>query len=144
MYNSSGKLPERGNELLSGRYACYNLYQCADARWLSIGALEHKFWKTLCQVLGHPELAEEQFAPEPRQSEIKSQIASIFATSPAMDWFARLRDKDCCVAPVLTLDEVTVPIGLGPTLRRTPPSLDQEAPALGQHTAAILNELNKK
>lgn len=144
MFKSSGKLPERGNELLSGRYACYNLYQASDGRWLSVGTLEQKFWAALCTALGCPELTAEQFAPEPRQSEIKTKIASIFATAPALDWFARLRDQDCCVAPVLTLDEVSVPIGLGPTLSGTPPALDQEAPALGAHTEAILKDLRPK
>src|SRR5579863_4895678 len=44
MYKSSGRAPERGNELLSGRFACYNLYRASDERWLSVGCLEQKFW----------------------------------------------------------------------------------------------------
>jgi crotonobetainyl-CoA:carnitine CoA-transferase CaiB-like acyl-CoA transferase len=140
MYKASGRVPERGNELLSGRYACYNLYRTSDGRWLSVGALEQKFWAALCGELGCPELTAEQFAGEPRQSEIKARIASIFTTDSAQNWFERLRDKDCCVAPVRTIEEID-PIRPGPNLSRTPPSLTSEVPALGEHTGAVLRDL---
>jgi crotonobetainyl-CoA:carnitine CoA-transferase CaiB-like acyl-CoA transferase len=148
MYKSSGRAPERGNELLSGRFACYNLYRASDNRWLSVGCLEQKFWAALCGELGCPELIAEQFASEPRQSEIKSKIAAIFSTATAREWFERLGDKDCCVAPVRTIEEVhqdphfaTDAIGMGPKLSRTPAALTAEAPQLGEHTDAVLREL---
>ena len=148
MYKSTGQLPRRGNELLSGRYACYNIYRTQDNRWITVGALEAKFWDALCHELGCPELIAEQFTPEPRQSEVKSKVAAIFVTDTALKWFDRLRDKDCCVAPMRTLDEVhndphfaAHPIGLGPKLSATPASYTSEAPALGEHTSAILEEL---
>ena len=51
-WRATGREPMPGNEILSGRYACYNLYQAADARWLAVGALEPKFWAELCRRLG--------------------------------------------------------------------------------------------
>ena len=147
MYKS-GQTPQRGNELLSGRYACYNIYPTSDGRWITVGALEQKFWAALCNELGVPEWVAEQFAPEPRQSEIKSKLAAIFVTNTAHNWFERLRDKDCCVAPVRTLEEVHKdphfadhPIGLGPKLSGTPGSYRNEAPGLGEHTRQVLMEL---
>src|SRR5262249_30170193 len=38
-YQATNTLPERGAAVLTGRYACYHLYRCADARWISVGAL---------------------------------------------------------------------------------------------------------
>jgi len=146
--HKNGQAPERGNELLSGRYACYNIYRTSDDRWITVGALEQKFWAALCSELECPELIAEQFAPEPRQSEIKSKLASIFVTHTAHDWFERLRDKDCCVAPVRTIEEVhndphfaTHPIGAGPKLSATPAAYQSKPPALGEHTRAVLDEL---
>jgi len=146
--HKNGQAPERGNELLSGRYACYNIYRTSDDRWITVGALEQKFWAALCSELKCPELIAEQFAPEPRQSEIKSKLVSIFVTHTAHDWFERLRDKDCCVAPVRTIEEVhndphfaTHPIGAGPKLSATPAAYQSKPPALGEHTRAVLHEL---
>src|SRR5215470_14554912 len=51
-------LPER---LLTGGSACYGIYATADGRWLTVGALEPKFWQRLCEVVGRPDLAERQF-----------------------------------------------------------------------------------
>ena len=146
MFKSTGRVPERGNELLSGRYACYNLYRTSDDRWITVGALERKFWDALCRELGCLELAADQFAPEPRQGQVKSKVAAIFVTDTASSWFARLRDKDCCVAPVRTIEEVHqdphfAEIGMGPKLSATPASHSTEAPALGEHTFSVLLEL---
>lgn len=148
MYKSSGRLPERGNELLSGRYACYNIYRTSDSRWITVAALEAKFWDALCRQLECVDLIADQFAPEPRQAEVKSKLASILVTDTAQAWFDRLRDKDCCVAPVRTLDEVhndphfaSHAIGLGPKLSATPSAYVSQAPELGEHTAQVLHEL---
>ena len=146
MFKASGSPPQRGNELLSGRYACYNIYRTSDGRWITVGALEAKFWASLCHELGCPELVPAQFSLD--QTEVKSRVAAIFVTDTAEAWFARLRHKDCCVAPVRTIDEVHKdphfaehPIGMGPKLAATPGAYVSEAPALGEHTAAVLREL---
>lgn len=142
MYEASHHEPRRGNELLSGRYACYNLYQASDGRWLTVGALEQKFWVELCQELDCADLAGEQFAPEPRQSEIKARIAAAFATRTATEWFDLLRDKDCCVAPMKQISEIAAhgPYGLGPKLNATPAAFTDPAPGLGEHSAQVLAE----
>jgi crotonobetainyl-CoA:carnitine CoA-transferase CaiB-like acyl-CoA transferase len=124
----TGREPTAGNEVLSGRYACYSLYQAADGRWLAIGALEPKFWSELCRRLGAEDLIARQFEDPPDR--VKERIASIFRTKAAKDWFEELRDTDCCVTLVRTISEVAaeVPDSAGP-----PP------PALGEHTRDVLN-----
>jgi crotonobetainyl-CoA:carnitine CoA-transferase CaiB-like acyl-CoA transferase len=95
----------RGDSLLTGRYACYNVYAAADGRWLSVGALEPKFWANFCRALGCEEFIQDQFA-EGRQEEIKSRLAARFQTRTAGEWFEALRDQDACVTPVRNLAEV--------------------------------------
>ncbi len=116
-----------GQETLSGRYACYNLYEAADGRWLAVGALEPKFWAELCTRLGCPELIARQF--EERQDELKARIGAIFRTKPAHAWFEQLRETDCCVTPVRTVREVAAEMA---------PHEGPPAPALGQHTEEVL------
>jgi alpha-methylacyl-CoA racemase len=124
----TGREPTAGNEVLSGRYACYSLYQSADGRWLAVGALEPKFWGELCRRLGAHDLVARQFEDPP--DVVKDRIASIFRTKSAEDWLDELRDTDCCVTLVRSISEVATEMSdpAGP-----PP------PALGEHTRDILN-----
>lgn len=131
LYRETGQEPQAANELLSGRYACYNLYQTRDGRWLAVGALEPKFWSELCRRLGCDHLTSAQFDDQ-RQDEVKSTLASIFRTRDAAAWFASLQDSDCCVTPVRSVGEVAAEL---PRLHLRP------APALGQHTHEILDPL---
>jgi crotonobetainyl-CoA:carnitine CoA-transferase CaiB-like acyl-CoA transferase len=126
-WRSSGREPMPGKEILSGRYACYSLYQAADARWLAVGALEPKFWAVLCRRLGCEDLIARQF--EEPQDAIKERIASIFRTKPAGDWFRELCNTDCCVTLVRTIGEVAAEL---PDHHGPPP------PSLGEHTRQVL------
>ncbi|HEX9181019.1 MAG TPA: CaiB/BaiF CoA-transferase family protein, partial [Burkholderiales bacterium] len=49
-------VPPRGEDLFSGREACYTLYRTADRRHMAVAALERKFWDELCDALGRPDL----------------------------------------------------------------------------------------
>ncbi len=126
-WHAAGREPMTGEEILSGRYACYNLYQSADGRWLAVGALEPKFWAELCTQLGCPELIARQF--EEPQAEVKSRIGAIFKTRSAHEWFEQLRETDCCVTPVRTVSEVASEL---------PPHDGPPPPTLGQHTQEVL------
>lgn len=126
-WRSTGREPTPGNEVLSGRYACYSLYPAADARWLAVGALEPKFWAVLCRRLGCEDLIARQF-DEP-QDTVKERIASIFRTKPAGVWFQELCDTDCCVTLVRTIGEVAAEL---PDRDGLPP------PSLGEHTRQVL------
>ena len=127
-WRDTGREPSPGNEILSGRYACYNIYEAADGRWIAVGALEPKFWAELCRRLGCEELVARQF--EESQDGVKERIAAIFRTKPANAWFEQLRDSDCCVTPVRTVSEVAAEL----------PERDGPAPpALGQHTFEVLS-----
>ena len=129
-WHDTGCEPRPGAETLSGRYACYNIYEAADGRWLAVGALEPKFWAELCRRLGCDDLIPRQF--DTQQNAVKSKVADIFRTKPAVIWFDQLRDFDCCVTPVRTVGEVAAEL---PDCDGPPP------PALGEHTFELLSRI---
>ena len=117
--------------MLTGGLACYRIYATADGRWLTVGALEAKFFARLCELVGRPDLAERQFAAD--QDSIAAELAARFAERPLAEWLALFDDEDVCVGPVATLDEAAAELG-------SPPPA-QAAPELGQHTAPWRDEL---
>lgn len=127
MWHDSGDDPVPGSLRLNGHYACYNVYECSDGRWISVGALEPKFWAELCRRLNREDLIARQY--EEPQDSLKSAVAAIFRTRPAFDWFEDLRETDSCVTPVLKISEVA---------RALPESLGAPPPLLGQHTNELL------
>jgi len=128
-HRGTGREPQSGDEILSGRYACYNIYQASDGRWLAVGALEPKFWAELCRRLGCEDLVPLQFAGGEMRGRVKERIAAIFRTRTAEEWFESLRAFDCCVTPVRTISEVAAEL---------PGNGSLAAPRLGEHTRPIL------
>lgn len=97
--------PTRGASLLNGGAACYGLYGTVDGRFVTLGAIETKFWRTFCEAVGRPDLVERQWEPFP-QSGLIAEVAAIFAGAPLAHWVGLLGSLDCCFEPVAELDEV--------------------------------------
>jgi crotonobetainyl-CoA:carnitine CoA-transferase CaiB-like acyl-CoA transferase len=85
--------------LLTGGVACYRIYATADGRWLTVAALEPKFWRRLCELLERPDLAGRQFDPE------LPELEELFRRRSLAEWLELLEGRDTCVGPVLTLEE---------------------------------------
>jgi alpha-methylacyl-CoA racemase len=94
-----------GHDVLSGRYASYGVYGCADGRFMAVGAIEAKFFANLCSALGRPELAASQY-DDAAQDALRAALAGAFATRTRDEWVERLAGADTCVAPVLAVGEV--------------------------------------
>ena len=116
--------------LLTGGLACYRTYATADGRFLTIGALETKFFTRLCELLGRPELAADQYGPG--QEELGATLAAIFASRPLQQWLDAFDGEDVCVGPVATLAEAAADLGTAAPGR---------AAALGEHTDPWRREL---
>jgi len=108
-------------KLLTGGVACYRVYETADGRFLTVAALEPKFWQRLCEVVGLPELIPRQW--EPRLPELERTIAS----KPLAEWLELFDGEDVCAGPVATLAEAAEEFGARE---------EGTAPKLGEHTAA--------
>lgn len=91
--------------LLTGGAACYNVYHTSDNRHVTLGALEPTFWKNFCQAVGQEEWAERQFEVFP-QTELISNVATMFSTAPLQEWINKLAEVDCCFEPIPLTDEL--------------------------------------
>lgn len=101
---ATGAEPGPGSGLLTGRYACYDVYRCADGRWLAVAAIEPAFFANLCKRLGLERWLPHQLDDE-RQDELRSDLAAAFAERDRDAWVAELGPGDACVAPVLSVAE---------------------------------------
>jgi crotonobetainyl-CoA:carnitine CoA-transferase CaiB-like acyl-CoA transferase len=159
-YFCDGEVPGRGDGQLSGGLLCYFPYEAADG-WVSCGALEPKFWAAFCNGVGRPELIEAQF--QPPGSDAWRAVAEVFRSRSRDEWRAFNDEHDCCIEPILDLDEalgseltrareMAVEVeqpGIGPVrqlglpikLDRTPGDPTRPAPAFGEHTEEVLREL---
>lgn len=95
----------RGQGLLNGGAACYQIYETADGGFIALGALEEKFWANFCRALGRPDWIARQREPFP-QSGLIAEVASVIRGEARDAWAARLAEVDCCFQPVLEPDEV--------------------------------------
>jgi alpha-methylacyl-CoA racemase len=117
---------------LTGGLACYRIYATADGRWLTVGALEERFFVRLCELLGREDLAPRQYEPDAQEA-LATELAELFAAKPLAAWLALFEGEDVCAGPVATLEEAARDFG-------SPPSAGH-APALGEHTEAWRTEL---
>jgi len=101
---ATGVEPGPGHYILTGRYACYEIYECSDGRFVAVAAIEPQFWRNLCLLMGLDHLSELQLDDE-RQSEIATALAATFRTRTRDEWVAQLGPADTCVAPVNTVAE---------------------------------------
>lgn len=97
--------PDRAGAVLNGGAAYYRVYETADGRFVSLGAIEEKFWANACAVLGHPEWAKRQTEPLP-QDDLAAAVAAVFRTRTRDEWDAAFDGVDACYHPVLDGSEV--------------------------------------
>ena len=150
--------PKRGELELAGGLACYFPYETKDGKWVSLGALEPKFWHNWCDGAGRPDLKEKQF--EHPGSEAGAEIAAVFKQRSRDEWTTFAAEHDCCLEPILDLDETLTSNlvraremvieleqpGIGAVrqagfpikMSRTPASVRRPAPALGEQDAEVL------
>jgi alpha-methylacyl-CoA racemase len=103
-YLATGVEPGPGHYILTGRYACYDVYECSDGRFISVGAIEPQFWKNLCRLLGLDQYAGAQ-TDDDAQDEVRDALARVFRTRTRDEWVAELGPADTCVAAVQTVAE---------------------------------------
>jgi alpha-methylacyl-CoA racemase len=159
-YLSDGEVPRRGGLELAGRLICYRPYACQDG-WVTLGALEPKFWQAWCRGVGREDLIEKQF--EAPGSEAHAHVEQIFMERSRDEWRRFASEHDCCLEPVLDLDEALDSelvrargmvvdldqpgadgvklLGVPVKLSRTPGGPAGPGPALGEHTEAVLASL---
>jgi crotonobetainyl-CoA:carnitine CoA-transferase CaiB-like acyl-CoA transferase len=154
-------VPARGRDALAGGLVCYRPYACSDG-WITLGALEPRFWAAFCRGVGREDLVAQQL--DSPGGATHAALEAIFAGRTRAEWEAFAAEVECCVEPVLGLDEalasehvaargmvvgldqpgVAEPVrqlGAPVKLSRTPPDANRlPGPELGEHTEAVLRE----
>lgn len=156
-----GAKPRRGHTLLTGEHLCYRPYACKDG-WITIGALEPKFWLAFCRGVGREDLVPRQF--DPPGSEAHAQVEAIALARTREEWAAFGAEHDACLEPIWELEEaldselvraremvveldqpgalepVRV-LGLPIKFSETPGDVGRRpAPSLGEHTEEVLRD----
>ncbi len=98
--NSASHKPERAVNMLNGGYACYQIYRTADDRFISLGAIETKFWANFCNALSQPDWIPRQMEPAP-QTGLIAEVAHAIAQEELAGWQSRLDPVDCCFHEVV-------------------------------------------
>lgn len=152
----AGETVSRGDQRLAGRYACYRVYACKDGGFYSVGALEPKFWATLCHAVGKPDLVGPQFAEGDEGARVHQAMEAVFASRTRSEWERDLAGLEVCCEPVLELSEVSshpqiaarrlierrgAQIEVRPAIPMRADWRRLDAPGLGEHTAEILAEV---
>jgi crotonobetainyl-CoA:carnitine CoA-transferase CaiB-like acyl-CoA transferase len=158
-----GQNPRRGDTLLSGRYPCYSVYETREGGFISIGALEPRFWEALCRKLGREDFIPSQYDEGEKREEIFSFLRATFKTKTREEWMEELKDVDVCLGKVLSLEEtlrdpqvvsrrmvtdfadprkgkmrlLSSPLKLSDT----PPDIRTAPADFGEHTEEVLGEL---
>ncbi|HEX5925443.1 MAG TPA: CaiB/BaiF CoA-transferase family protein [Baekduia sp.] len=156
---AAGEQPRRGAEMLSGSLLCYRPYRCADG-WVTLGALEPKFFAAWANGVERPDLIEQQFDQPGSAAHV--EVEAIFLTRTRDEWAAFADAHDCCLEPVLEVEEAldselvraremviefeqpgagkVKGLGMPVKLSRTPGQVRSGGPALGEHTKQVLRE----
>ncbi len=101
----AGNRTGRGQAMLNGGLACYNVYRTADGEYMSLGALEPKFWAQFCLAVGRKDLIDRQYQHD--QESLKKECREIFAAATRASWEKVFAEFDACCEPVLSLQEMT-------------------------------------
>ena len=165
-YLNTGKVPQPGKTQLDGGLPCYNIYETQDGKYITLAALEYKFWHTFCTRIGHLELLpfHNPVGPGERE-EALDMLRAIFKTKPRAAWLAELADIDACAGPLNTIEEAlndpharargtsvtsALLIENGTTFQTLPSfprisDIENEQryppPQLGQHTSELLRDM---
>ncbi|MFX0076128.1 MAG: CaiB/BaiF CoA transferase family protein [Candidatus Hermodarchaeota archaeon] len=149
---------------LHGEVPFYSVYKTKDNKYLSVGAIEIKFWRGVCEGIGRKDLITKGNALGIEKEEVFQEVQNEFLKKTQDEWMNIFRNIDACVMPVKNFDEacedsqikarnmitelehpkfgkiqnVNSPIKYS----RTPLTIRSVAPKIGQHTIEILKELN--
>ena len=104
-YFATGEIPAPGHNILTGRYACYDVYRCADDRWVAVGAIEPHFFANLCRALNCERWLTHQ-TDDAVQDAMRADFAAAFARRTRDEWVADLGPADTCVSEVASVPEL--------------------------------------
>ena len=156
-HHFAGKtMPVGGKYVLSGAYPFYNVYETSDSKFMTLGALEPKFWANFCIRIGREDLVSRQYDSGEEKENLFEELRTIFKSRSQSDWVELMSAADCCCEPVLPMTEafehpqavaremvrpgagITDQLGYSYKLSDTALAETRSAPKLGEHTSELL------
>ena len=90
-----------GTHPLLGGQACFNVYETADGKYITLGALEPHFWSDFCKTIQQIDLIERQFDPT-----LGPELVAVFGQKTRAEWLTLFADTNACVEPVYSVEEM--------------------------------------
>jgi crotonobetainyl-CoA:carnitine CoA-transferase CaiB-like acyl-CoA transferase len=103
-HQKAGETIRAGSTPLSGQFANYNVYRCADGKYIALAALEPKFWIQFCQLVEKSSWIEQLFSTSPQ--ELIDELNDFFAQKTREEWIHSFAEYDICISPVLSIEEL--------------------------------------
>lgn len=100
-----GEAPRRGAQILNGGTARYHLYRTNDGKFITLGAVEQKFWAAFCRAVGKDEWIARYDDPLP-QTALIAEVTALIASRPLAHWKRVIDPADCCFHPVVELADL--------------------------------------
>lgn len=98
---NGGKSYGRQEHALAGSIPNYNIYQCKDGKWVSLGSLEPKFWMGFCQLVGKADWMNKIF-----NATLKPEVEALFLTKTRDEWVEFAQNADICLTAILEMNEL--------------------------------------
>ncbi len=146
-----------------GSFPFYGVYECADGKPVSLGALEQKFWSGFCQMADKPEWLSLQFSMGEERRKVREEVAGLFKTKQRNEWLKLAEVHDICLSSIHELGDLEMDpqlqaremiietehekglklkgIGIPIKFSDSKPDKPQPAPIVGQDSIEILKEL---
>lgn len=103
----AGSSPRPGETLLTGKYPCYGIYEASDGKYVTLSALEPKFWSQFCSLLDREDLEDLHLSDDPEERrELRQELRDLFQTRTRDEWESELGDEGAMVGSVLEPEEV--------------------------------------
>jgi alpha-methylacyl-CoA racemase len=147
--------PERGTNLLDTGAHFYDVYKCADGKYVSVGSIEPQFYAELRKLAALDDAEWDAQMDQANWPILKEKVAAVFATKSRSEWCEIMEHTDVCFAPVLSLEEAPkhphnivrktftelggfIQPSPAPRFSRSVPTLSDPASHPGQHTDEVL------
>ncbi|MEW6731779.1 MAG: CaiB/BaiF CoA-transferase family protein [Acidobacteriota bacterium] len=160
----AGEESEVGTRMqLTGLYPFYSVYKTKDAKYLSLGALEPKFWQNFCEAIGRKDFIDKQFVKGKERERLYTELRSLFLSRTRDEWLKLFAEKDICCEPIYNMaDALSNPqaaqramifemdhpvegplrqVGSPFKFSDTPVRMQLPPPRLGEHTEEMLAAL---
>ncbi|MBT95813.1 MAG: carnitine dehydratase [Acidimicrobiaceae bacterium] len=154
-FKAMGIWGDRGTNLLDTGAPFYDVFECADGQYISIGSIEPQFYSELLRIIGLEKSGNLKQMDRANWAEMKSKISDSIRGKTRKEWEGLMEGTDVCFAPVLSIDEAyehphnkerqtfieiagTMQPAPAPRFSRTPSSVASPPPHAGQHTDQVL------